>query len=307
MRLAAVIDAPLALALTTGVVAAFNPCGFAMLPAYLSYFVGATGEDHPPSTSARLARAALVGSAVTGGFVVVFATIGFVVSQISSAVYRVIPWVTSVVGVVLVVLGVAMLRGYEPAIGLPKVKSARSGSDLRAMFTYGISYAVVSLGCSLTPFLGIVASGFRRADPVAGVALFVTYALGMGLVVVTMSMAVALTQQTFIRAMRRVLPFVQRASGVLLVVAGAYVTYYGWYSRRILSGGTTTVRGGSVVDRVTGWSASLSTVVQQNLGGGVLIVALVVVVTVVVLLLVSTRRSRTSEPVTSGPIDSMPT
>ena len=30
----------IALALTTGVITAFNPCGFAMLPAYVSYFVG---------------------------------------------------------------------------------------------------------------------------------------------------------------------------------------------------------------------------------------------------------------------------
>ena len=34
------IDAPLALAFAAGLVATVNPCGFAMLPAYLSYFMG---------------------------------------------------------------------------------------------------------------------------------------------------------------------------------------------------------------------------------------------------------------------------
>ena len=35
------IDAPFALAFAAGTVAAFNPCGFALLPAYLGWFLGA--------------------------------------------------------------------------------------------------------------------------------------------------------------------------------------------------------------------------------------------------------------------------
>ena len=283
----AVFDAPLAFALTTGVVAAFNPCGFAMLPAYLSYFVGATGADDR-AISARLARAAVVGLSVTAGFVVIFATIGFVVSEVSSVVFHWIPWITMVVGVVLVILGVAMVRGYQPTLGLPKPGSARKGSDLRAMFTYGLSYATVSLGCSLTPFLAVVASSFKQSNTAAGVALFVAYALGMGLVVVVVSMALALAQQAFVGRMRTVLPYVQRVSGVLLVVAGGYVAYYGWYERRLLNGTDTSLAGGSVVDRVTGWSASISSFVQNNVGSSALVVALVVVTVVVITAVVIT-------------------
>ena len=39
------IEAPFALAFAAGLVSTVNPCGFAMLPAYLSYFVGLTEED----------------------------------------------------------------------------------------------------------------------------------------------------------------------------------------------------------------------------------------------------------------------
>ena len=34
------MDARLALAFSAGMVATVNPCGFALLPAYLSYFLG---------------------------------------------------------------------------------------------------------------------------------------------------------------------------------------------------------------------------------------------------------------------------
>ena len=48
------IDAPLALAFASGMVATVNPCGFAMLPAYLGYFLGLEGQDRDVQASARL-------------------------------------------------------------------------------------------------------------------------------------------------------------------------------------------------------------------------------------------------------------
>ena len=230
-----------------------------------------------------------MGLTVTAGFVVIFAAIGFVVSEISSVVFHWIPWITMVVGAVLVILGVAMVRGYQPTIGLPKPGGARKGSDLRAMFTYGLSYATVSLGCSLTPFLAVVATSFKQSNTAAGVALFVAYALGMGLVVVVVSMALALAQQAFVGRMRTVLPYVQRASGAALVVAGGYVAYYGWYERRLLNGTDTSLTGGSLVDRVTGWSASISSFVQNHVGPSALVAALVVVTAVAIVAVVASN------------------
>ena len=55
------IDAPLALAFTAGMVATVNPCGFAMLPAYLSFFLGLEGDDDdaPQATLGQAGRVAL--------------------------------------------------------------------------------------------------------------------------------------------------------------------------------------------------------------------------------------------------------
>ena len=55
-----VIDGLFAYAFTTGMLATVNPCGFAMLPAYLSYFLGdrepATGPTHDGGRHASAAR-----------------------------------------------------------------------------------------------------------------------------------------------------------------------------------------------------------------------------------------------------------
>ena len=48
------IDVSLALPFTLGIVTTINPCGFAMLPTWLGYFLGrdrADGEDRPEPVS----------------------------------------------------------------------------------------------------------------------------------------------------------------------------------------------------------------------------------------------------------------
>ena len=69
-----VIDAPLALAFASGMVATVNPCGFAMLPAYLGYFLGLEGQDR--DVQASVSRSLGVGLSVSAGFLVVFGLAG---------------------------------------------------------------------------------------------------------------------------------------------------------------------------------------------------------------------------------------
>jgi hypothetical protein len=100
-----------------------------------------------------------------------------------------------------------------------------------------VAYAVASLGCTVGPFLVIVVAQFRVGTVPAGVALFLAYAAGMGLVVGTTAVAVALANASVVRRMRRLAPLVTRAGGLLMVLAGGYVAYYGWYEIRVLRGG----------------------------------------------------------------------
>jgi cytochrome c-type biogenesis protein len=66
---------PLALALVAGALASVNPCGFPLLPAFLSFYVGAEEEDLPRAP-ARVGQGLLVGLLVSTGFLAVFALVG---------------------------------------------------------------------------------------------------------------------------------------------------------------------------------------------------------------------------------------
>ncbi|MCJ7779620.1 MAG: cytochrome c biogenesis protein CcdA, partial [Acidimicrobiia bacterium] len=148
------IDAPLALAFAAGLVATVNPCGFAMLPAYLSYFMGIEEEDR--SRIAALRSALVIGAIVSAGFLVVFGLAGILITAGFRVVIDLIPWVAIVVGLAVIALGVALVRGYELNVGLPKGGRAASGRGYRSVFLFGISYAVASLSCTLPVFLTVV-------------------------------------------------------------------------------------------------------------------------------------------------------
>ena len=113
----------LAYAFSAGMVATVNPCGFALLPAYLAYFLG-LDDSNPGDRPSRapVMRALAVSGAVTAGFLVVFGVMGFAWSSLSGVVASRLPYFSIVVGVLLVVLGIAMLRGFEPMLRLPHLE-----------------------------------------------------------------------------------------------------------------------------------------------------------------------------------------
>ncbi|MFY1673139.1 cytochrome c biogenesis CcdA family protein [Plantactinospora sp. WMMB334] len=229
------LDAPYALALAAGLLAALNPCGFAMLPAYLSFLVLADGAA---GRSRAVGRALWSTLAMTTGFVAVFGAFGLLAAPAADLLARHLPWVGIVIGLVLVGLGAWLLAGRELPGAVPKVgASPELTRRFGSMALFGASYAVASLGCTVGPFLAVVVAGFRTDSVAAGVGLFLAYAAGMALVVGLAALAVALAKVSLVRALRRAAPVVGRVAGGLLVLAGGYVAWYGWYEIRVFRGG----------------------------------------------------------------------
>lgn len=231
---------PGALALLAGAVAAFNPCGFALLPAYLALLVsGGPGEGAPARSLAAVQRAVRFAAGMTVGFVAVFGLFGAVVSPLALSVQRYLPVLTVVIGVLLAGLGVWLLSGRTLAI--PGLAGRGSGptASWASQVGYGVSFALASLSCTIAPFLAVATSSLRSGGVFGVLASFVTYALGMGVVVLALALAAATASTSVIAGMRRAGPVIMRFSGLLLVAAGAYVAWYGWYEIRVLAGTAT--------------------------------------------------------------------
>ncbi|MCR6493219.1 cytochrome c biogenesis CcdA family protein [Cellulomonas sp. P24] len=208
-------------AFSLGLVAAVNPCGLPMLPAYLALFTGRpTGSD-----GARIARSLLAGAGVSGGFVAVFGALGLMVESGVQLVAGWLPWVMIVVGLSMTVAGVLTLAGRAPSLHLPAPR-VRPGRSALAMLGYGAAYAIGSLSCSLPLFLAAVGSSFTRRGAWAGLSTYLAYALGMGLFVTAAAVVTTTAGATALRRVRaasRALPVV---SGLVLTLSGAYLLYY---------------------------------------------------------------------------------
>ncbi len=228
-----VLHGPFALALAAGMAATINPCGFALLPAYLSAFVGL---DDRGSRVSAVARGLGVSAVLTAGFVTVFGLFGLIVTPLSLRLEEYLPWATIVIGLSLVGLGIALLMGKQLVVNLPKFQKGGADGTLLSMYLFGVSYAVASLSCTIGPFLAVTSSTFKSEDYLSGVTVFVLYGVGMGIVVGLLTVAVALARSGVVAKFRSLLPIMNKVAGVLLVVAGFYVAYYGWYEVRLFNG-----------------------------------------------------------------------
>ncbi|MCW6010578.1 cytochrome c biogenesis CcdA family protein [Micromonospora sp. CPCC 205371] len=253
------LDAPYALALAAGLLAAVNPCGFALLPAYLSFLIV---DDTTESGRVRAAgRALTLTAAMTAGFVAVFGAFGLLAAPAADLVARHLPWVSIAIGLSLVVAGGWLLAGRQlPALGLKVGAGPQVSHQFGAMTLFGASYAIASLGCTIGPFLAVVVAGFRTDSVLAGVGLFLAYAAGMTLVVGTVALAVAFARTSLIRGIRRAAPFINRAAGALLLIAGGYVAWYGWYELRVFRDGDTT---DPIIDTATRAQADIARWLDQ--------------------------------------------
>ncbi|WKG00934.1 cytochrome c biogenesis CcdA family protein [Mycolicibacterium sp. HK-90] len=224
------------LAFAAGLVAALNPCGFALLPGYLALVVRGASPGGPVSAVGRALVATVV---MTAGFVAVFGTFGLLTVAAASTVQRYLPYVTVLIGVVLVVLGGWLLAGRRLGLLVPGPLARRAGSAptarLGSMAGYGVAYAVASLSCTVGPFLAVTGVTLESNTTLHRAVVFGAYAAGFMLVVGVLAIATALASTAVVDRLRRIVPYISRISGALLIAVGAYVAYYGWYEIQLFS------------------------------------------------------------------------
>lgn len=278
------IEGRFALAFAAGLVAVANPCGFAMLPAYLSFFLGIEGRGD--DARAGLSRALAVSLSVSFGFVATFAVITAIIRNVTADVLEWSPWISVAIGLVMAIVGVALLAGKELSVRLPRLDRGGQSGSMAQMALYGVSYAVVSLGCTIPTFSAYVTSTIRAESWLSGAAIFLAYSVGFTLLLTSLTVGIALARHGLVRRVRGAVPYVQRISGGILLLAGLYVAYYGWYELRSLG------EQDAVVVRVTSWSDDVAAWVNDT--GPLRLGLLLALVVVAAAIAVATRRRNTA-------------
>jgi cytochrome c-type biogenesis protein len=210
------LDLPgLAFALTAGVLSVFSPCGYALLPGYVSYYLG---------SRLSLVRALSGGLACTLGLVTVFTVVGGLSSSLGTVLTWLVPQLNLLAGLVLIVMGAATLRQMRvPFLTVPSGLSRRTG--LTGFYFFGLVYGLAGVGCSAPIFISVVVFAASRGLA-NGVLTFVAYALGMGVPLMLTSVLVAQANEVLLRRISEATPRLQRVSGAILVLVGLYLFYF---------------------------------------------------------------------------------
>lgn len=216
---------PIGIAIVAGALAGINPCGFPLLPAFLSLYVGAD-EDSLPRAPSRLAQGLIVGALVTMGFLAVFVVVGVPISYGASQLTRAIPWSGLGLGLILLVAGIVVVAGRRlPFLRPPQLTAGRT-RRVRTMVGFGAAYAVCSMGCTLPIFLAVIGASLATAGAVEAATVFGAYALGMATMIIALSVGAALLKDGLASRLKRLLPYMHRIAGAMLLLSGAYLCYY---------------------------------------------------------------------------------
>ena len=224
---------PFGYAFGAGMVTTVSPCGIAMLPAYVSLYLGAKEEGFwTKSSLQRGTRALTMSGVVTLGFVVFFGIMGAILSLGGQFLLTYIPWMAVIIGVALILLGIYLLVGGHFYTSLPARLAGRLGKKgdlgIKGFLIFGIAYGIAALSCTLPIFLVVVGSALATKGFTSGLLQFVSFALGMGFVIAIVTIGSTLFKETVNRWLHYLVPAVARFSGLLLIFAGGYILYF-WF------------------------------------------------------------------------------
>ena len=213
-----------------GMVSTVNPCGFAMLPAYLGLYLGAAdAAGGVASTTSRVRQAIIVGLLVTSGVLLLFGTVGIVLSAGLTTIRSVIPWLGLIIGVVLTFAGAWVLLGGKLNIGAFSRAASHMGdarkTNLRGYFLFGLSYGTASLSCTLPIFIAVVGFGTTTSF-LSALGQFIIYGLGMGTVILVLTLGMAVFKGAMVGGLRKALPYIQPVSAAIMLLAGSYIVFY---------------------------------------------------------------------------------
>ena len=226
---------PLGFAFAAGMVATVNPCGFVMLPAFLTMYLSDQQGDEKIGDSGKrillsIIKALYISAALGAGFVLLFGGVGLAISAGARTFTTIFPWVGFSLGFALAGLGAYLFAGGKLYTNRAQSAAARIGkasdTSVKGYFLFGISYAVASLSCTLPIFLGLISSSLATGGIAEATGQFLAYALGMTFVITFITILIAVFKGALVNQIRRAMPYVSSVSAGVLILVGGYLIFY---------------------------------------------------------------------------------
>jgi len=207
-----------------GVFAFLAPCAVALLPGYIVAFISRNSQ-HDPGVSRRLYRGIKLALLSILGILVVYAIAGGLIIVAAQVLKDYMKWITMGMGAVLIVMGIFMIAGKDLSFSINMNNPTHQTEAVEA-FVFGVAYAIGALGCLFPLFLVVATQAMAAPSLWLGVSYIGAYFVGISGMMIGAILLSTFAKNWLMKYLRKILPHMERITGGLLILAGAYIIYY---------------------------------------------------------------------------------
>jgi len=226
------------IAISAGFLSFLSPCGIAILPAFISYYIGRKDKGRKEPAYKRGFMGAKLGLYAALGIISIFSLIGILIVLLGNFIKAFVPWLTIIVGVVLLVVGFLML--FNKSIHFSflsrvdrladrfKSSAYKKGNthEFPKFYLFGMGYGLAVMSCTLPVFLVVIFEALSAGGILQGLIIFLLYAGAAGVGMIALTTATALSKDFMQKNFSKIFPYVQKITAIVIILSAIYLIYY---------------------------------------------------------------------------------
>ena len=222
---------PLSFSFVSGMLATVNPCGFVMLPVYISMFLSSKEKDVKKSNFViKFLNIFQISISLGLGFLIIFGAVGLAITAGLLFIQPILSWLSILIGFFLVGLGIYTFSGKNLYFSFPQKLSYKinisQDSKFKNFFLYGLSYGIASISCTLPLFIALISNAINSGGLTNGIKQFISYSLGMTSVILIITLFASFIKNFSFLKKTSLTKFYQYPAGLIITLVGMYLIIY---------------------------------------------------------------------------------
>ena len=213
---------PFVISFVAGLLSFLSPCVLPLVPIYFFYITGITAKDLEERKLDKKEKLKILFNSILFvlGFALVFVLIGAAAANLIGNIFA-NKWLNVLAGIVIIVFGLNIggfikfkVFQYEKRLNLQNAGS----------FLLGVSFAFGWTPC-IGPIFGAIV-GMAATEPAKSVFMMIIYSIGLAVPFLLMAVFTVWSMK-FIEKIKKYMNYIEKFSGILLILVGIYFTYKG--------------------------------------------------------------------------------